>query len=280
MTRTQIIWYHLCSKVFEWHTVAKVVVKMAVKKTSVACIFLLVCWVIDGKWILFCSTFCNTHTQIVSVSLLSMSFPVSLCAVSMSRSVRWVCKWVGANAHRLRACARARVRVRACVCVCVWWGGGGARVCFVLISAFSQCHFLSRSVRYVCKWVGANAYRLRLCVCVCGCGGGDVYVLFSSPPVEALKTKVLRIQTVPGSLPWRLDQKRPELLPLCSQGFKVLLSFWPLGDRKRSYICTRHSLWTSTWVLLINNYHTLYIKNKCSNTNQSCYKYVRLRRKN
>ena len=45
------------------------------------------------------------------------------------------------------------------------------------------------------------------------------------------------------------------------QGFKVLLSFWPLGARKRSYIRTRHSLWTSTCVLLINNYHTLYIKN-------------------
>ena len=43
--------------------------------------------------------------------------------------------------------------------------------------------------------------------------------------------------------------------------FKVLLSFWPLGARKRSYIRTRHSLWTSTCVLLINNYHTLYIKN-------------------
>ena len=42
--------------------------------------------------------------------------------------------------------------------------------------------------------------------------------------------------------------------------FKVLLSFWPLGARKRSYIRTRHSLWTSTCVLLINNYHTLYIK--------------------
>ena len=26
------------------------------------------------------------------------------------------------------------------------------------------------------------------------------------------------------------------------QGFKVLLSFWPLGARKRSYIRTRHSL--------------------------------------
>ena len=25
-------------------------------------------------------------------------------------------------------------------------------------------------------------------------------------------------------------------------GFKVLLSFWPLGARKRSYIRTRHSL--------------------------------------
>ena len=45
-------------------------------------------------------------------------------------------------------------------------------------------------------------------------------------------------------------------------GFKVLLCFWPLGARKRSYIRTRHSLWTSTWVLLINNYHTLYIKIK------------------
>ena len=69
----------------------------------------------------------------------------------------------------------------------------------------------------------------------------------------------------------------------CLRGFKVfkvLLNFWPLGARKRSYIRTRHSLWTSTWVLLINNYHTLYKKvNKCSNTNQSCYKYVRLRRK-
>ena len=40
------------------------------------------------------------------------------------------------------------------------------------------------------------------------------------------------------------------------QGFKVLLSFWPLGARKRSYIRTQHSLWTSIWVLLINNYHT------------------------
>ena len=59
--------------------------------------------------------------------------------------------------------------------------------------------------------------------------------------------------------------------------FKVLLSFWALGARKRSYIRTRHSLWTSTWVLLINNYHTLYIKiNKCSNTNQSCYKGVKI----
>ena len=47
-----------------------------------------------------------------------------------------------------------------------------------------------------------------------------------------------------------------------NQGFKVLLSFWPLGARKRSYIRTRHSLWTSTCVLLINNYHTIYIKNK------------------
>ena len=67
------------------------------------------------------------------------------------------------------------------------------------------------------------------------------------------------------------------------KAFKVLLSFWPLGSRKRSYIRTRHSLWTSTWVLLIYNYHTLYIYkiNKCSNTlKQSCYKYVRLRRKN
>ena len=27
-----------------------------------------------------------------------------------------------------------------------------------------------------------------------------------------------------------------------NQGFKVLLSFWPLGARKRSYIRTRHSL--------------------------------------
>ena len=70
------------------------------------------------------------------------------------------------------------------------------------------------------------------------------------------------------------------LLLIKFQGFKVLLSFLPVGARKRSYIRTRHSLWTSTWVLLINNYHTLYKKvNKCSNTNQSCYKYVRLRRK-
>jgi len=35
------------------------------------------------------------------------------------------------------------------------------------------------------------------------------------------------------------------------QGFKVLLSFLPLWARKRSYIRSRHSLWTSTWVLLI-----------------------------
>ena len=46
------------------------------------------------------------------------------------------------------------------------------------------------------------------------------------------------------------------------QGFKVLLSFLPLGAKKRSYIRTRHSLWTSTWVLLINNYHTLYVRQK------------------
>ena len=47
-----------------------------------------------------------------------------------------------------------------------------------------------------------------------------------------------------------------------NQGFKVLLSILPLGARKQSYIRTRHSLWTSTWVLLINNYHTLYMRQK------------------
>ena len=41
------------------------------------------------------------------------------------------------------------------------------------------------------------------------------------------------------------------------EGFKVLSNLLPLGARKWSYIRTRHSLWTSTWVLLINNYHTL-----------------------
>ena len=54
---------------------------------------------------------------------------------------------------------------------------------------------------------------------------------------------------------WHMWQWKEERF----QGFKVLLSFLPLGARRRSYICTRHSLWTSTWVLLINNYHTLYI---------------------
>ena len=74
---------------------------------------------------------------------------------------------------------------------------------------------------------------------------------------------------------WQSDDSIP------NPQYFVHLSFWPLGARKRNYIRTRHSLWTSTWVLLINNYHTLYIYkiNKCSNTlNQSCYKYVRLRR--
>ena len=67
---------------------------------------------------------------------------------------------------------------------------------------------------------------------------------------------------------WDLEQQhinkcgaRSEVLSAnhSKQGFKVLLSFLPLGARKRSYIRTRHSLWTSTCVLLINNYHTFYL---------------------
>ena len=40
--------------------------------------------------------------------------------------------------------------------------------------------------------------------------------------------------------------------------FQGFIELFAPGARKRSYNRTRHSLWTSTWVLLINNYHTLY----------------------
>ena len=76
------------------------------------------------------------------------------------------------------------------------------------------------------------------------------FVAFSTLPCWSLARPFLsQVSSTPARIVWR-------------SVFKVLLSFWPLGVRKRSYICTRHSLWTSTCVLLINNYHTLYIKNK------------------
>ena len=60
----------------------------------------------------------------------------------------------------------------------------------------------------------------------------------------------------------RCPRLPPQYQGFLLQGFKVLLSFLPLGARKRSYIITRHSLWTGTRVLLIHTYHTLYIKQK------------------
>ena len=78
---------------------------------------------------------------------------------------------------------------------------------------------------------------------------------------------------LPNALPLGQTSSRTEVVyqpyrwakPAHEQGFKVLLSFWPLGAKKRSYIRTRHSLWTNTCVLLINNYHTLYIKKYLKN---------------
>ena len=52
--------------------------------------------------------------------------------------------------------------------------------------------------------------------------------------------KVLLIMKKNEDVPL-VKMKKNEDVPLV-QGFKVLLSFWPLGARKRSYIRTRHSL--------------------------------------
>ena len=102
------------------------------------------------------------------------------------------------------ACVSARACVRVCVCVCVWLGH-----VFVLFSSPPSLSVISCTAlcgMCVSEWERTHiaCVRASVCVRVVGGGGGggrDVHVLFSSPPVEALKTKVLRMQTVPGSLP-------------------------------------------------------------------------------